>query len=157
MKDMRTFKSYNKLGQKLICFNENSPDLYLQGTFESLTAGKSSSVAMLSIDRCRNSTKCASNDKIDDWLFDKTIYTGYIGNSPNFVSFDKHIHHEKKMVATFPMTTGKTRFLYNKFRKNVYERKDNWLWASEEEDSFYDFQPLSDYHIDVPPKTFIRS
>ena len=53
-------------------------------------------------------------------------------------------------MGAFPMSLGQTRELVYKFRKNVYERKDNWLWASEEKDYFYDITKLGEYLFNLP-------
>ena len=102
------------------------------------------------VERCRNSPKCASKKDIDEWIYDKLINVQYIDNLPNFVSFNESIVYEEKFLGSFPMALGQTRELVYKFRKNVYERKDNWLWASEEKDYFYDIQKLGEYLFNLP-------
>ncbi len=68
---------------------EGTPDLHLlesrdTGTFEVNPYNLSTEFYS-----GRNSPKCATNQQIDEWLFD-------ISNSPNFVSFDHKLQSKGK-------------------------------------------------------------
>ena len=58
-----------------LCFNESSPDLYLQGSLESTHFNKSNAFVKITADRCKESSKCASDETIDEWLYGKLIDT----------------------------------------------------------------------------------
>ena len=57
-------------------------------------------------DRCKDSTDCASNDKIDEWFLDKMVIIEYIENSPLFSSLNQTLEKENIIIGGFPIASG---------------------------------------------------
>ena len=75
----------NIFGQKFICYDELDPNAFITGSLESYYNFNYSYISY-EVRYCTNTTKktCASQDEIDEWMYDKYLSTQSFKKIPNF-------------------------------------------------------------------------
>ena len=76
----------------MLCWDENDEDMYLMGSFESKNINRTHTALELVIDRCRNANFCASDEDIEEFVYDKIFSINYLDNKPNFDSFEHFVN-----------------------------------------------------------------
>ena len=59
--------------------------------------------------------------------------------------------NQLNFMGSFALTPGKFYDIGARFRKNVYERKDSWLFETEEESEFYDLRKTYSDEFNIKP------
>ena len=110
----------------------------------------------LNILRCQNDTNdptapiCASQDEIDEWVFNKDLEPNTINKRVNFKSFNQshsEIEDSFRKIRLNMYSASGYRFLFNS-----YTHVDNPIWSVEKTNNFFSMRPLYHDEFGVPEK-----
>ena len=121
-------------------------NIYFQGTRDSAVNRMEHAYVIIEVHVCNNGTKkeddpeCATEDEIEEWIATKQIQLKVIDNKIDFTNLDNYaVRQTEKWLPMVPLKKGSFSDTGYRFRKNSFERKDNWYpFANKYTEGFFD-------------------
>ena len=78
-----------------------------------------------------------------------------LDNKVDFSNFTVSVRNKELFFPSIPLSKGSFSDTGYRFRKNVFSRKDNWIFENEVQETFYDFLIFNSDSMNIDPKSNI--
>ena len=114
------------------------PEAHLKGTMSDAVLLNEHSYLIYEIFRCHEAIRnkdldpeCAKESEIDDWTRSKKAMFRILDSKMNFNNFTMSIRQSELFMPSIPLSKGSFSDTGYRFRKNIFNHRDDWGFAPE--------------------------